>query len=209
MFSKHTSDKPQRMRGMISAGALLAASGFVLATLLNPATTSYAEQETLPAMALPAQAMTEVSGESVVFEADEVGVESPTPTPSPTPVQTSNGSNSGSGSGVSVPRAAAPDPGSAQAIARDMLAARGMGDDQYACLYNLWMRESNWNMYAQNPSSGAYGIPQALPGSKMASAGADWQTNAVTQITWGIGYIEGRYGTPCGAWGHSQAVGWY
>lgn len=193
---------------MISAGALAAASAFVLASLLNPVATSYAEQEPLPAMALPAQAMTEVAGESFVYEVDEVGVESPTPTPTPTPQGTSAQASSGGG-GASVPRAAAPDPGSAQAVARDMLAARGMGDDQYACLYNLWMRESNWNVYAQNPSSGAYGIPQSLPGSKMASAGADWQTNPVTQITWGLGYIQGRYGSPCGAWAHSQAVGWY
>lgn len=208
MFSKHTSEKPHRARGMISAGALAAASAFVLASLLNPVATSYAEQEPLPAMALPAQAMTEVAGESFVYEVDEVGVESPTPTPTPTPQGTSAQASSGGG-GASVPRAAAPDPGSAQAVARDMLAARGMGDDQYACLYNLWMRESNWNVYAQNPSSGAYGIPQSLPGSKMASAGADWQTNPVTQITWGLGYIQGRYGSPCGAWAHSQAVGWY
>ena len=90
-----------------------------------------------------------------------------------------------------------------------MVHARGWGDDQYSCLYNLWQRESNWNVYAQNRSSGAYGIPQALPGSKMATAGADWQTNPVTQISWGLGYIAGRYGTPCGAWGHSQSVGWY
>ncbi|MDK7123234.1 lytic transglycosylase, partial [Pauljensenia sp. UMB6358] len=67
----------------------------------------------------------------------------------------------------------------------------------------------HWNPYAANAWSGAYGIPQALPGSKMASAGADWQTNPATQITWGLGYIAGRYGTPCGALGHSNSVGWY
>ncbi|QUW20004.1 transglycosylase SLT domain-containing protein [Agrococcus sp. Marseille-Q4369] len=90
-----------------------------------------------------------------------------------------------------------------------MVLSRGWGEDQYSCLYSLWQKESNWNVYAQNRSSGAYGIPQSLPGSKMASAGADWQTNPVTQITWGLGYISGRYGTPCGAWAHSQRVGWY
>ena len=68
------------------------------------------------------------------------------------------------------------------------------------------MRESGWNVYADNPSSSAYGIPQALPGSKMASAGADWATNPVTQIRWGLGYIQDRYGSPCGAWGHSQST---
>ncbi|MFA4842152.1 MAG: lytic transglycosylase domain-containing protein, partial [Agrococcus sp.] len=96
-----------------------------------------------------------------------------------------------------------------QAAARQMVLARGWGEDQYACLYSLWQKESNWNVYAQNRSSGAYGIPQALPGSKMATVGGDWQTNAVTQISWGLGYIAGRYGTPCGAWGQSQSVGWY
>ncbi len=97
----------------------------------------------------------------------------------------------------------------AQATARGMVAARGWGDDQFSCLVSLWNKESGWNYLAYNKSSGATGIPQALPGSKMASAGADWQTNPATQISWGLGYISGRYGTPCGAWSHSQSVGWY
>jgi SLT domain-containing protein len=71
----------------------------------------------------------------------------------------------------------------------------GWGDDQFACLVSLWNKESGWRVNAAN-SSGAYGIPQALPGSKMASAGADWETNPATQIAWGMGYIAGRYGTP-------------
>lgn len=96
-----------------------------------------------------------------------------------------------------------------KAIAQGMVAARGWSDGEFQCLLSLWQRESNWNPYAENPSSGAYGIPQSLPGSKMASAGADWRTNPATQITWGLGYIAGRYGSPCGAWGHSQSVGWY
>ena len=90
-----------------------------------------------------------------------------------------------------------------------MLSSYGWGMDQWSCLDSLWQRESNWNPYAQNSSSGAYGIPQSLPGSKMASAGSDWQTNPATQIKWGLGYIDGRYGSPCGAWAHSQSVGWY
>lgn len=107
------------------------------------------------------------------------------------------------------PATGTPDPGSAQAIAYDMVIARGWSQSEYDCLVALWNRESHWNVYAHNPSSGAYGIPQALPGNKMASAGADWQTNPVTQITWGLGYIAGRYGTPCGAWAHSERKGWY
>ncbi|WP_438855809.1 aggregation-promoting factor C-terminal-like domain-containing protein [Agromyces sp. M3QZ16-3] len=101
-------------------------------------------------------------------------------------------------------------PSGAQATARDLMASMyGWGGDQFGCLVDLWNKESGWNVYAQNPSSGAYGIPQALPGDKMATAGADWATNAATQIKWGLGYIAGRYGTPCGAWSHSVSVGWY
>lgn len=107
------------------------------------------------------------------------------------------------------PAAGVPDPGSAKALALTKVEARGWGPEQFDCLVSLWNKESGWNTYANNPSSGAYGIPQALPGSKMASAGADWATNPATQITWGLGYIQARYGDPCGAWGHSQRVGWY
>jgi hypothetical protein len=88
-------------------------------------------------------------------------------------------------------------------------AAGLVGSGQFGCLELLWNRESGWNHLAQNPSSGAYGIPQALPGSKMASAGSDWQTNPYTQVRWGVSYIKSRYGTPCNAWAHSQQVGWY
>lgn len=124
--------------------------------------------------------------------------------PKPTPTVTATTS-----SGGWRPPFAAPNPGTAQAIAYDMVKARGWGDDQFACLVALWKKESGWRVNAYNAGSGAYGIPQALPGSKMATAGADWETNPATQITWGLGYIGGRYGTPCGAWGHSQRTGWY
>lgn len=85
----------------------------------------------------------------------------------------------------------------------------GFGLDQMPCLEKLWDKESGWNERAANASSGAYGIPQALPGSKMASHGDDWETNPNTQIRWGLDYISGRYGTPCDAWAHSQNNGWY
>lgn len=94
-------------------------------------------------------------------------------------------------------------------FARTTLASKGMGDGEFNCLTNLWEKESNWNFKAENASSGAYGIPQSLPGSKMASVSGDWQTNPKTQVIWGIGYIQERYQTPCGAWGHSVSVGWY
>jgi hypothetical protein len=99
--------------------------------------------------------------------------------------------------------------GSPQQIAQGMLGSYGWSASQFSCLQPLWNAESGWNVSASNTSSGAYGIPQALPGSKMASAGADWQTDAATQIRWGLGYIRSVYGSPCGAWSHEQAYGWY
>jgi Transglycosylase SLT domain len=97
----------------------------------------------------------------------------------------------------------------ARRIAASMLASYGWGANQMPALVALWNRESGWNPAAYNAGSGAYGIPQALPGSKMASAGADWRTNPATQIRWGLSYIKGVYGSPAAAWGHSQATGWY
>lgn len=142
------------------------------------------------------------------------------PSPS-TPVSSQQFETSGAGttavvrdnySATSAPKAplvGAPDAGTAQAIAYEMVMARGWDLSEYSCLVALWNRESRWNTYAENASSGAYGIPQALPGSKMASAGDDWRTNPATQITWGLGYIAARYATPCGAWEHSESHNWY
>jgi len=105
--------------------------------------------------------------------------------------------------------AAAVASGSPQQIAQAMLASFGWSSSQFSCLDPLWAHESGWSVTAYNAGSGAYGIPQALPGSRMASAGPDWQTNAATQIRWGLEYIKGTYGSPCGAWDHEQATGWY
>lgn len=106
--------------------------------------------------------------------------------------------------------AQAPNITSAQEYAKSYISTQyGWGQDQFECLVNLWNRESGWRYTAKNPSSGAYGIPQSLPGSKMASAGADWQTNPETQIRWGVSYIQKRYETPCGAWGAFNKKGWY
>ncbi|GAA0622707.1 transglycosylase SLT domain-containing protein [Kribbella sandramycini] len=99
--------------------------------------------------------------------------------------------------------------GTPKQIARNLLPDHGWGDGQFSCLEKLWNKESRWNPRADNPTSSAYGIAQALPGNRMASYGADWRTNPVTQIKWGLDYIEDRYGSPCAAWGHSQAKGWY
>lgn len=102
-----------------------------------------------------------------------------------------------------------PDPESTKGFALSQVEARGWDYSQYSCLVKLWERESNWRWNALNKSSGAYGIPQSLPGTKMASAGADWRTNPQTQVKWGLGYIEGRYGSPCSALAHSDRRGWY
>jgi hypothetical protein len=96
-----------------------------------------------------------------------------------------------------------------RAIGCSLMLAAGFKIDQFPCLDSLWKKESGWNHRASNSGSGAYGIPQALPGSKMASIASDWKTNPATQIKWGLNYIEGRYGDPCGAWSHSQSTGWY
>jgi hypothetical protein len=100
-------------------------------------------------------------------------------------------------------------PDGARAYAAQLASEKyGWGDDQFSCLSSLWQKESSWNYQAYNPS-GATGIPQSLPGDKMATFGDDWATNAATQIAWGLDYISRGYGTPCSAWGHSQATNWY
>jgi hypothetical protein len=132
-------------------------------------------------------------------------VSSPKLATRPTPVATSATGSSGAPT-VSEPP---PDPGTAQSTAYKMLPSFGWSASaQFGCLDNIWSRESGWRYNAEN-ASGAYGIPQALPGSKMASAGPDWETNPATQIKWGLGYIQGRYGTPCSAWSFWEANGWY
>jgi len=99
--------------------------------------------------------------------------------------------------------------GSPQQIAEAMLASFGWSSSQFSCLDPLWAHESGWSVTAYNPGSGAYGIPQAVPGDKMASAGPDWQISAATQIKWGLEYIQATYGSPCAAWDHELATGWY
>jgi hypothetical protein len=106
------------------------------------------------------------------------------------------------------PEAAKEDP---QSAAQYLLPEYGFGEDQWPCLYNLWMGESDWRWWVANPSSGAYGIPQSLPAEKMAEEGPDWKTNPITQIRWGLNYIKLSYGNPCGAWEFWQAQSphWY
>ncbi|MDQ4502675.1 hypothetical protein [Sinomonas sp. ASV322] len=101
------------------------------------------------------------------------------------------------------------DPRGAQSYAGSQIGGYGWGGSEFQCLLQLWTRESSWMTDATNPSSGAYGIAQALPAGKYYSAGSDWLTNYRTQINWGLGYIRDRYASPCNAWGHEVAIGWY
>ena len=124
--------------------------------------------------------------------------------------QSAAANSSSSSTSVTTAAAAPPDPGTAQSIGYNMLPAFGFSQKtQWTCLLDLWNRESGWMYDAENPSSGAYGIPQALPGYKMATAGADWQTNPATQIKWGLTYITQTYGTPCAAWNFELANNGY
>lgn len=182
-----------RARGSLSVFAVLACMALALVPLATPPSPSQAE-----ALAASFQGRTQnadVNADATAaVDRDGFGVTRLAP---PKPKV------------VAAPAVGTPDPGTAQAIALQMVTARGWASTEFDCLVALWNRESHWNVYSNNTKTGAYGIPQALPGSKMASAGADWATNPATQITWGLGYIQGRYGTPCGAWAHSQSSGWY
>jgi hypothetical protein len=121
---------------------------------------------------------------------------------------TSSSSQTTGGTGVTTTAPPA-DPTTAEQTAESLLSSFGFSSGQWSCLYDLWQRESGWNVYAENAASGAYGIPQSLPGDKMASVASDWATDASTQIKWGLGYIKDVYGTPCGAWANEEADGFY
>lgn len=206
-----------RKRATIPALSFFAVFGFVGGSLFNPLQADVAQAAvTAPVLTkAPAPQQYTAHGTYADFDVARDGYDITKPAPkvetpkvtTDTTTSTESTAAKSASTGVAVP-AATPDPGSAQAIALELVTARGWGNDQYSCLVSLWNKESGWRVNAYNPS-GAYGIPQALPGSKMASVGADWQTNPATQITWGLNYISGVYGTPCGAWGHSQAYNWY
>jgi hypothetical protein len=119
--------------------------------------------------------------------------------------------DSGSETGTGITGAAPPaDPSSAMVIAKQELVDNDFSvSSQWTCLYDLWQQESGWNVYADNTASGAYGIPQSLPGDKMAMFGSDWETNPTTQIKWGLYYIKTTYGTPCAAWQNEVDYGYY
>lgn len=110
---------------------------------------------------------------------------------------------------MEAPTPADVDRGTNRALGYQLMLEFGFPAEQWAYLDALWHRESGWNHLAENPSSGAYGIPQSLPAEKMAVVGPDWRTNPETQIQWGLAYIAARYGSPQQAWAHSERVGWY
>ncbi|MEP6480858.1 MAG: transglycosylase SLT domain-containing protein [Rhodoglobus sp.] len=187
------SGRHRRARWSLPLFATFVTFAFLFATLAPPYGSSPALAVVAPGRHGVAQSVTVAGKYSNGASRDDFSVSEP---------------KAAASASASAPAAGVPDPGTAQAVAYEILKSMGMGDDQYSCLVSLWDRESHWNVYASNPS-GAYGIPQALPGEKMASAGADWATNPATQVTWGLGYITDRYSTPCGAWSHSENVGWY
>ncbi len=115
----------------------------------------------------------------------------------------------GSGAGVAVTRSEDLSRTDPKSLARALMPQYGLASADFDCVDNIWTQESNWNVHADNPTSSAYGIPQALPGSKMSAAGADWRNNPETQIRWGLNYIEERYGSACAAWTFKQQRGWY
>lgn len=130
----------------------------------------------------------------------------PTPTPNPTPTPTPAPQPSDPSAGCRLYR---PSPAQAQAYAAGAAAQYGWTGQNWTDLVKLWTRESRWLWYAENASSGAYGIPQSLPGSKMAAFGANWRDDAAVQIDWGLSYIAQCYGSPSKAWEHSEQIGWY
>ena len=160
-----------------------------------------AEREQLIAMTTAARTLTVVAKPKLASPAEVAAVNPVT--------GTGTGASAGSAGGIIYVTSTPPDPNTAQSIAYNLMASFGFSPTTYfGCLLDIWNRESSWQYDAEN-ASGAYGIPQALPGSKMASAGADWQTNPTTQIEWGLGYIKTTYGNPCSAWAFEEANGYY
>lgn len=211
--------KPSRLTLVVAGFTILAAAIAASVVTLTPSAATARQTASVAPAKSPAMAPATVQQIAALrahrdyltdLHATVLGMAAPAPVaqvPKPKPVQVAQAP--AAQQQPAPPPAAAPVPsGSAQQIAMGMLASYGWSSSQFSCLDPLWQRESGWNVYASNPD-GAYGIPQALPGSKMATAGADWQTDAATQIRWGLSYIQSRYGTPCAAWAHSEATGWY
>jgi hypothetical protein len=190
----------------VAGGALLgAASAVALTEIFGAPLPACAAPRTTPTP--PEQRLSATDDyEPVHATFDTVGVIlPPKPKPRPVPVVRQAAPNTAGSAPESAPSG---DYSTPSGTAQEYAAAK-VGSGQFTCLLNLWNRESGWNTHAENADSGAYGIPQSLPGSKMAVAGGDWRNNFRTQVDWGLSYISSTYGSPCAAWAHSNAVGWY
>ncbi len=186
-------------------GALLGAGAVAQQTVAPSGTLDSKSQANLLSASETTAPVSAPSDAAITF-ADPAISSTTSAKPTTAPLQAAAGSVTPASS---TPPAPVDDPAAAKAFAAGELASFGWGADQMQCLSLLWQRESEWLTSAENASSGAYGIAQSLPAEKMASTGTDWATNHETQIRWGLDYISGRYGSPCGAWGHSESVGWY
>jgi hypothetical protein len=191
------------------AGASLALVPISAAHALAPGASQALDvnqaQETLQIRALAARITTSRWQAARNKAAEQAAAAAARITASPTAQPTTQPTTQPTSSPTAIPAAS----GSPQQVAAAMLGSFGWSSSQFSCLDPLWAHESGWSVTAYNAGSGAYGIPQALPGSRMASAGPDWQTNAGTQVRWGLEYIKSTYGSPCAAWDHEQATGWY
>jgi hypothetical protein len=201
-----------RRRAVLGFFAVLACMGIALVTVCDPYAGAKASPFYKTPVMMPAGKVQrfEIDGGYVLASAkrDSYKVVAAPVAPRPAARAAGAGGSGGGGGSAGVPTSYTTPSGTAQAYAAELVSQRGWSPGEFTCLVNLWNRESGWNTHAYNPS-GAYGIPQALPGSKMSAFGADWQNDYRVQIQWGLSYITGRYGSPCGAWGHSQAFGWY
>jgi hypothetical protein len=196
---------------LLAVGSASSASAAIIATDDPTAQEQLAEQIVADAGGADRQWDDVDTMTSILPEKAEADSESAQSDPAEVPVEeetTEEESSDDSGSSVDI-SAECSDYSGNQAIGCTMTLDYGWDMGEFQCLVDLWNRESGWDENAYNSSSGATGIPQALPGSKMASAGDDWATNPATQIEWGLGYIDGVYGSPCAAWSHSESVGWY
>jgi hypothetical protein len=208
----------KRMAVVAIAGALLAGGGLAqaatnnandnlaAASLVSSAATASASPSAISApsnIAIDFSRIT-VGSTAAATKAATVKSEADAVTPVATPKATATPAPTKTAAPVAVD-----DPAAAQAYASSQLSTKGWGQDQMGCLTQLWTQESSWLTSAENASSGAYGIAQSLPAEKMAVTGTDYRTNYQTQIRWGLQYIADRYGSPCGAWDHEVAIGWY
>ena len=196
------------MMGPSASGASGAAAGLESITNTKAVALLQQEHQQMIVMSTASRTLTVVAKPKIATPASAVSSASKTVSRSSSSSSSSGSSSSSTTGNTAPPPVAAPNPGTAQSIAYNMLASFGFSTSQFSCLQSLWQRESGWSYDAENPS-GAYGIPQSLPASKMASAGSDYLTNPATQIKWGLGYIKDVYGTPCSAWNFELANGYY